>query len=166
MQSREQVEVEFTPVTGDFIRASWAIVRVSPGQWLIHFFPPLVGIVLLGVLAWSPLPVKLHHLLLGVALVVMVPALLAWNLWRVRSQCRRLCPMRYRFATEGLEIANRQEQLQQQWRAIRRVRLDQGLMLLYFGRITAHCVPLRLLEAPQRAAILGWAEAAGVRVPR
>lgn len=166
MHDRDHVEVEFTPTVADFVRATWAIVRVSPGQWLAHFFPPLVGVGLLGVLAWSPLPVSPVHVLLGMVLVAMVPVMLAWNLRRALAQRASLCPMRYRFGVDGLDIANRLEYLQQQWPIIRRVRLDQGLLMLYFARNRAHCIPLRTLTADELAAVIGWAASAGVRVPR
>ncbi|HEY9253363.1 MAG TPA: YcxB family protein [Stenotrophomonas sp.] len=163
MQDAVAVEVEFTPVLGDFLRATWAIVRVSPLLWLMHFTPVLIGIVLLVVLATSSLPNPAWYWVLGVVLVLMVPAMLAGNLWRVLGQCKRLCPMRYRFDSDGIGVANQLESMHQQWPMIRRVRVDQGVLLLYFARDKAHCIPLRVLAPGAEQTVMAMARAAGVR---
>lgn len=163
MQDAAVVEVEFTPVLGDFLRATWAMVRVSPLLWLLHFTPALIGVVLLVVLATSAVFNPAWYWGLGVVLVLMVPAMLGWNLWRLLGQCKRLCPMRYRFDASGIGIANQLESMHQQWPMIRRVRVDQGLLLLYFARDKAHCIPLRALAPGEEQAVVAMARAAGVR---
>lgn len=145
------------------LRAVLSLVLTSPSYWIWHAFFPLAGVVLIVLGARSQLPISAYYWVTVAACFGFSPFLILLVTFNAHRTARKQGPYVYRFDEAGLYLANATSELKQSWAAIPRVRASGGILLLYFSKHCAHCVPLRALGGSEVAAcVMRLASAAGV----
>ena len=103
---------------------------------------------------------------LVIALFLFIPVMILINsVIAHRAQRKLLKTHTYNFSHDGLQVLTETTELKQSWKAIQKVKKQNGFLLLFFSKKGAHCIPLRAV--PDHASIdriSEFAKAAGVPV--
>ena len=163
METSPRLEATFSLTYGERLRAGWALTLKSPSSllWLSVF--PLFGIILLVLMLMPRSQNSAMDLVALAGCFGFVPFMFLFNTYNAHRAERSRGPYTYRFDEDGLQVTSATSELKQTWAAIPRVRESSGILLLYFNKRCAHCIPLRALDSSEAAgAIMQLASAAGV----
>jgi hypothetical protein len=163
METSRKFEATFSLTYGERLRAGWALTLKSPASlaWLSVF--PLFGIILLVLMLLPRSQNSAMDFVVLVGCFGFVPFMFLFNTYNAHRTERSKGPYTYRFDETGLQVTSVTSELKQSWAAIPRVRESAGILLLYFNKRCAHCVPLRALGGSGVAgAVMELASAAGV----
>jgi len=157
------IQAQFDLTFAEQLKANIAVTR--------NFIPTLIWLSLFPLcgLALSITALLLHTsitIIEGVLITLcfgFMPFMFLVNTYKAYKTQLKSGPHLYKFDSSGLQVSDRTSELKQSWKAINRVNVQSGLLLLYFTKRFAHCVPIRAFISPEQAeAIMQLASSGGV----
>jgi hypothetical protein len=160
------LQVQFRYTLWDRIRCGlvMSFQTIPSALWFLAF--PAMGLALLGVNLYYGTPIGLGTAGLIALCLLFIPLRFTYAALRAHFfGAHKNRPFNYQFGDFGLRAYNETEELTQSWKAISKVKLQGGFLMLFVSPRYAHCLPYRQLSelgaADQVAAL---ARAHGVRV--
>ena len=139
------IEATFSLSYFERLKIVLALTLASPVSmvWLSMF--PVFGFVVLYLMASPTSNNSSMSIVAAIGCFGFIPFIILFNAYSAHRADRKNGPYNYRFDDTGLQVISSNSELKQSWSAIPRMRERLGILLLYFSKNCAHCVPVRAL---------------------